>query len=310
MYWKRIAELSRIGLQKNLIPNSILQFITSFFNHIGLEVNCNAPLPDYTKKYKVMLFIHGLGGSRNTYSIFKRELASHGYIVFSPDITEVLDLREDALKNWLDSRHKQMMNRYSISVNILDYIQKDENLQNLFNDQVKLDFENISIIGHSFGGTTAIYTAAHDKRITGHSILLDPWIAPLTKIPDFHLQHLQKPLLCLKAEFFGDDVNDNLLDKLFSANISKHDKLKHSFIVQLRGSVHHNQSDIIGIMPREMTIFKKFKKIDTIGLIWRANMLILMKFLEEMDCKGHNHGLDSLEYLPEDIREIVQIRQY
>jgi len=39
-----------------------------------------------------------------------------------------------------------------------------------------IDYTNVSIIGHSFGGSTAILTAFTDQRITGACIAYDPVI--------------------------------------------------------------------------------------------------------------------------------------
>jgi dipeptidyl aminopeptidase/acylaminoacyl peptidase len=44
----------------------------------------------------------------------------------------------------------------------------------LLGDNVKINKDKIHIMGHSFGGTTALYSAINDKRITGSVISFDP----------------------------------------------------------------------------------------------------------------------------------------
>jgi platelet-activating factor acetylhydrolase len=56
--------------------------------YISIPVQPNAQLlepPTKSKKWPVMMFSHGLGGSRNAYSHVVGSLASHGIIVIAPD---------------------------------------------------------------------------------------------------------------------------------------------------------------------------------------------------------------------------------
>ena len=41
-------------------------------------------------------------------------------------------------------------------------------------DNVRIKKDRVHIMGHSFGGSTALYTAINDRRITGSVISLDP----------------------------------------------------------------------------------------------------------------------------------------
>ncbi|KAF2470942.1 uncharacterized protein BDR25DRAFT_303529 [Lindgomyces ingoldianus] len=56
--------------------------------YISIPVHNNAALlepPTKSKKWPVMVFSHGLGGSRNSYSHLVGSLASHGIVVIAPD---------------------------------------------------------------------------------------------------------------------------------------------------------------------------------------------------------------------------------
>ncbi|PBP16348.1 platelet-activating factor acetylhydrolase [Diplocarpon rosae] len=71
---------------------SFLAEVVSYFPrllyHISIPVRKNAPLLQPTtanKRWPVMIFSHGLGGSRNAYSHLVGSIASHGMIVIAPE---------------------------------------------------------------------------------------------------------------------------------------------------------------------------------------------------------------------------------
>lgn len=47
-------------------------------------------------------------------------------------------------------------------------------MTSLLGDNVRIDSSKVHIMGHSFGATTALYSAFNDPRITGVVICLDP----------------------------------------------------------------------------------------------------------------------------------------
>ncbi|RDL38688.1 putative platelet-activating factor acetylhydrolase 2 [Venustampulla echinocandica] len=65
-----------------------VSFIPRLLHYIQIPVHKNAPLrqPDTsTSRWPVMIFSHGLGGSRNAYSQIIGSIASHGMIVIAPE---------------------------------------------------------------------------------------------------------------------------------------------------------------------------------------------------------------------------------
>ncbi|PMD29570.1 hypothetical protein L207DRAFT_642329 [Hyaloscypha variabilis F] len=77
---------------KFLGAGSMLADLISYFpNHlsyISIPVRKNAPLlqpKTSNNRWPVMIFSHGLGGSRNAYSHLAGSIASHGIIVFAPE---------------------------------------------------------------------------------------------------------------------------------------------------------------------------------------------------------------------------------
>ncbi|RDW78389.1 putative platelet-activating factor acetylhydrolase 2 [Coleophoma crateriformis] len=66
----------------------VISFIPRLLHYVSIPVRKNAPLlqpSTPTKRWPVMIFSHGLGGSRNAYSHLVGSLASHGMIVIAPE---------------------------------------------------------------------------------------------------------------------------------------------------------------------------------------------------------------------------------
>ncbi|KAI9849078.1 MAG: hypothetical protein M1838_000279 [Thelocarpon superellum] len=66
----------------------ILSRIPQLLYYITIPVHANAPLltpPTKTKRWPVMVFSHGLGGTRNAYSHLVGSLASRGMVVIAPE---------------------------------------------------------------------------------------------------------------------------------------------------------------------------------------------------------------------------------
>ncbi|KAI9824628.1 MAG: hypothetical protein M1832_001718 [Thelocarpon impressellum] len=65
-----------------------LAYFSTLLHHVRIPAAKNAPLlksPTEAKRWPVMVFSHGLGGSRNAYSHICGSIASHGVIVVAPE---------------------------------------------------------------------------------------------------------------------------------------------------------------------------------------------------------------------------------
>jgi hypothetical protein len=56
---------------------------------------------------------------------------------------------------------------------IIELLHEKTELSKLFNTNVPFDYENLVVLGYSFGGATAQHAAYNDNRIKA-TILLDP----------------------------------------------------------------------------------------------------------------------------------------
>lgn len=129
-------------------------------------------------QFPILIFSHGFGETDDHYSAYCSELASHGYVVFSinhtydctlvnfpdgrcirmielPDtltLEQACALQETKIETWMsDVRF------------VLDCIEHEAlNPSSTFYQ--KLDIAHIGILGHSFGGSTAIQCCRRDSR--------------------------------------------------------------------------------------------------------------------------------------------------
>ncbi|KAK7529500.1 platelet-activating factor acetylhydrolase [Phyllosticta citribraziliensis] len=67
---------------------SVFSFFPQLFYYINIPVHRNAPLlspPTKSSRWPVMVFSHGLGGTRNAYSQIVGSVSSHGVVVIAPE---------------------------------------------------------------------------------------------------------------------------------------------------------------------------------------------------------------------------------
>lgn len=115
---------------------------------------------DAEEKYPLIVFSHGQGGIRWQSTFYTVTLASHGYVVVSPDHPgNTLDyLLRDELSNTLDG----IENRPKDAMALIDEftaLPSDHFLSG------RIDNETIGVTGHSFGAITSFRTAAFDDRV-------------------------------------------------------------------------------------------------------------------------------------------------
>ncbi|KAG6007449.1 hypothetical protein E4U54_008840 [Claviceps lovelessii] len=75
-----------VGLGSTL--SDIISFLPRHLHYTTIPVHKNAKAADAdpdTKRWPTMIFSHGLGGGRNSYSYIAGSLASHGIVVFCPE---------------------------------------------------------------------------------------------------------------------------------------------------------------------------------------------------------------------------------
>ncbi|KAJ8986161.1 hypothetical protein NQ317_005635 [Molorchus minor] len=156
------------------------------------------------EKLKCIVMSHGLGGSRFLYSNICYELASNGFLVLCLEHKEmsacntyfyanqedarndkrtIIDFRHIALgENHYTERNEQIkfrskecnkvvqfledLNGGNVPYNVVADVPTEHDILFDLNDLVaNLDLENLTMMGHSFGGATALNSIANNKKI-------------------------------------------------------------------------------------------------------------------------------------------------
>ena len=116
-----------------------------------------------------------------------------------------------------------------------------------------IDLERVGIMGHSFGGGTAIVASSRDKRLDA-CIVLDGWLVPIEQ--SIIKSGLTIPFLFMGQTHWDNPVNYENLDTLITASTASAEKLI------LDGTKHFDYSDT----PQFNTASRKFGISGTMDL--------------------------------------------
>jgi len=111
--------------------------------------------------YPLVIFSHHSGGHRRAATFLHTHLSSHGYVVAALDHSEVIAAelkgRDGETLEQLTARVDAWIANRVPDVQFL--------LEHLLSSEMNLDSSRIGIVGHSFGGWTALATPEADQRI-------------------------------------------------------------------------------------------------------------------------------------------------
>ncbi|KAG8178133.1 hypothetical protein JTE90_025246 [Oedothorax gibbosus] len=227
-----------------------------------------APLVLEGHPYPVLVFSHGLGGCRTTYTTFCLEMASRGIVVaalehrdYSACMTfyfESQEGEEKMNKRWMlfkkvksgkgefAIRNQQVHQRArecSRALDMLSDLTCGLPVHNvLATSSLRLDafaglldIDRACAAGHSFGGATVIAAMAEDKRFKA-GLGLDTWMLPLREETSV-FAHVEQPMLFVNMEKFQTKENLRVMKQVQTQSPLKK-------VVTLRGTVHLNQCDV------------------------------------------------------------------
>ncbi|CAK59722.1 unnamed protein product (macronuclear) [Paramecium tetraurelia] len=277
-YFKQIYE--RIQLQLKWVPHQLIfDFGLNFLNYITFKASVEQPLLD--SKLDVIIFSHGFTQHRNAYTFLCQELASEGYIVFSPQHTEMVYPWDQKQTKILHSGNKaEVMEKYqSLRATHLDWRcdQVKFLIQQLQNGQLQDTFKNlkplsISLIGHSFGGATVLKIAQEIKL--DNVISYDPWLFPFNQ-EEFKKQLkgriliLSKDINRIKQEVFQPKLLEDFLE-------NRKDVQHH----RIKGLDHAYPNDLTYLMATELTIFGEIRSIKNIQQVNELLITLTKKYLK------------------------------
>ncbi|XP_071477357.1 platelet-activating factor acetylhydrolase-like [Diadema antillarum] len=254
-----------------------LKFLLSKFT---LPVMWHGQLSSSRSKYPVIVYSHGLGGCRTTYTSICIDLASMGCVVAAVEHRDksaccsfiINDNNSNSPDKGKDTNHigqqwveyhrapyedqelrtRQVNQRKDECIAVLDYLQDLNDGSALENDldpdfdlaqfQDHLDMEDMAVCGHSFGGATTLACLSRDRRFKC-GVCFDAWMYPLD---DSHLT-LTQPVLFVNTEKFQWKKNiAAIMTLLPDAEATSGPRQ----MVTIRGTVHQSQSDFSLLLPQ------------------------------------------------------------
>ena len=170
---------------------AIPEFFPSHLNHIFTNSFKNIPIIKSDQSMPVVVFSHGITGTRHLHQALYEHLVSHGYIVVAPDHSFDANLTifpDGHIANYrsnitghpdsLNVRIMQMDTRATDISFILDQIEKMQSGEIESKINGKIDLEKLAIGGHSYGGSTAMVASHRDNRAKA-CFVLDGWVSPI-----------------------------------------------------------------------------------------------------------------------------------
>jgi predicted dienelactone hydrolase len=242
-------------------------FMIKHIQDVNSNSYLNAALKSAIESYPLVIFSHGLGGMRMQNTIQMEELASRGFIAlamdhpFDANITVFNDgssadyrsaiIGKVTTEEFWNIRLPQINTRVEDVSFVLDHIQEIQVADDGF--WSKIDLERVGIMGHSFGGGTAIVASSRDTRLDA-CIALDGWLVPIEQ--SIIKKGLKVPFLFMGQTYWTNPVNYENLDTLIAASTASAEKLI------LDGTKHFDYSDT----PQFNTASSKFGISGTMDL--------------------------------------------
>ena len=252
-------------------------------------------------KYPVLIFSHGITGSRHLHQVLFEYLASRGYVVISPDHSydsnltifpdgRIADYRSD-ITGHPDSvmvRAKQIKTRALDIGFVIDKVYELENGKIVSKLNGKLDLKKIALGGHSYGGATAVL-GSHSYEEIKACFILDAWINP---IPDTVIAGgIQVPLLFMGRPNWDDSDYPTNYDKL--EDLIKNSK-EETYHLKISETLHLDYTDIPLMSPviKHVMDVGSLKPAISLPLINKLVHGFLEKHLMERGGKTLDRALD------------------
>ena len=277
-------------------------FLPSHLNMISTNTRNDVACSDKLDKYPVLIFSHGITGSRHLHQILFEHLASKGYIVFALDHSfdanltifpdgKIADYRSE-ITGHPDSvliREKQINTRASDVGFIIDQIREIETGMIDSKLSGRLDLDRVALGGHSYGGATAIL-ASHNHEIVKACVVLDGWISPISdKVIS---EGINVPFLFMGRPSWHDSDYPGNYERL--ADLITHSS-NEKYDLRINQTLHLDYTDIPLMSPlvKHVMDVGDLKPSTTLSLINDLVLGFLEVHLLERDYKGFKQALDN-----------------
>ncbi|XP_071623678.1 platelet-activating factor acetylhydrolase 2, cytoplasmic isoform X6 [Heliangelus exortis] len=187
-----------------------------------VPVSWNGPFKPCSTGYPLIIFSHGLGAFRTLYSSVCLELASWGFVVAALEHRDhsasatYFCTAEDGREEWIPYQQVPQGQKEF-------YFRKK---------QGSIDLSRVTVMGHSFGGVTAVLALVKEPRFRC-AVALDAWMFPLENAL---YPEVTKPVLFINSEKFQTPESIAKMKRLSSRN-------SQTKIITILGSVHHSHTD-------------------------------------------------------------------
>ncbi|CAI5781582.1 platelet-activating factor acetylhydrolase 2, cytoplasmic [Podarcis lilfordi] len=280
------------------------------FGSCKIPVSWDAPFKPCSHKYPLIIFSHGLGAFRTVYSAICVEMASRGFVVMAlehrdhsasatyfckldpetPDFPEA-QIREEWLsyqgvpKGQKEFRFRnpqlhQRANECIRGLKLIRSIDSGKDVVNLLRTDFDLsvlkdnvDLSKVSVMGHSFGGTTAVLALVKEAQFKC-AVALDAWMFPLENSV---YPKVTKPVLFVNTESFQTAESVAKMKKISA--VSKETK-----VITILGTVHQSQTDFTFLAGNLVNkVFRTRGTIDPyqgLDITSQASLAFLQKHLQ------------------------------
>ncbi|XP_071432733.1 platelet-activating factor acetylhydrolase 2, cytoplasmic isoform X2 [Pithys albifrons albifrons] len=187
-----------------------------------VPVSWNGPFKPHSSGYPLIIFSHGLGAFRTLYSSICTELASWGFVVAALEhrdhsaATTYFCTAEAGREEWIPFQQ-------------VPQGQKEFYFRN---KQGNIDLTKVAVMGHSFGGVTAVLALVKEPSFRC-AVALDAWMFPLENML---YPEVPKPVLFINTEKFQTPESVAKMKRLSSRN-------SQTKIITVLGTVHESQTD-------------------------------------------------------------------
>jgi platelet-activating factor acetylhydrolase len=233
--------------------------------------------PILEAKLPLIVFSHGIAGFRTVYSNICCDLASHGFIVAATEHRDgsasVSVSYQNEMKTYvqppgingppgetpleLQFRGSQLQHRFSeviASLNLVESLDLGEQVMNLHPSAAKhqpesfrlqIDRSQVIMMGHSFGGCTAVYSVTQEPRFKA-LICMDPWMGPLPNefLERYWLRSL--PVHVINSSHWHNEHNWDHLTKVLRKN---QEGRQHTRMLTILNTGHDDVSDPPILLP-------------------------------------------------------------
>ncbi|NXV41367.1 PAFA2 acetylhydrolase, partial [Uria aalge] len=213
-----------------------------------VPVSWNGPFKPCSRRYPLIIFSHGLGAFRTLYSSVCSELASWGFAVAALEHRDhsasatYFCPAEAGSEEWIPYQHVPQGQKefYFRNKQVPGWGAKGSSSLPPFGTgssslsflQDSIDLTKVAVVGHSFGGVTAVLALVKEPSFRC-AVALDAWMFPLENAV---YPEVPKPVLFINTEKFQTPESVAKMKRLSSRN-------SQTKIITILGSVHQSQTD-------------------------------------------------------------------